>query len=128
MKSKPLDNLNLCLFTVHTYNNEMSCTFKTRNFKYRMEHDSCIRLINSILLISNSMQNVKTVFLQILIFITIDFVLTVRPTCSNRDFQCSSGQCIDIRRRCDGVPDCSDGSDEDRAICGKSSNSGHHRN
>lgn len=41
------------------------------------------------------------------------------PECSNQDFRCRSGQCVDVRRRCDGVPDCTDRSDEDSTMCGK---------
>ncbi|KAK6617378.1 hypothetical protein RUM43_014387 [Polyplax serrata] len=37
-------------------------------------------------------------------------------TCGPHHFQCSNGMCIDQSRKCDGVPDCSDRSDE--ASCG----------
>lgn len=40
-----------------------------------------------------------------------------RAECSNQDFRCHSGQCVDVRLRCDGVADCTDGSDEDSTMC-----------
>lgn len=39
------------------------------------------------------------------------------PACASRDWQCADGQCINAATRCDGQPDCSDGSDEDVATC-----------
>ena len=33
--------------------------------------------------------------------------------CESYEFQCTSGECIDINRLCDGTPQCRDGSDED---------------
>ena len=33
-------------------------------------------------------------------------------TCSNVEFKCGDGSCIDIRRKCDGHKDCGDASDE----------------
>jgi hypothetical protein len=36
-------------------------------------------------------------------------------------FMCSSKSCIPQRYKCDGTPDCGDGADESREICGKSS-------
>uniref|UniRef100_K1PKN2 Papilin n=1 Tax=Magallana gigas TaxID=29159 RepID=K1PKN2_MAGGI len=41
----------------------------------------------------------------------------IQRECSNQDFRCRSGQCVDVRRRCDGVPDCTDMSDEDSTMC-----------
>ena len=32
--------------------------------------------------------------------------------CRQGQFECTSGECIDERRRCDGTPDCRDQSDE----------------
>lgn len=32
--------------------------------------------------------------------------------CTPTQFQCNNGECLDSRSRCDGIPDCDDGSDE----------------
>ena len=37
--------------------------------------------------------------------------------CSSFDWTCENGQCINIRLRCDGYQDCSDGSDESFITC-----------
>lgn len=37
--------------------------------------------------------------------------------CSQRQFQCRSGECIHISYTCDGEPDCPDHSDEDPKEC-----------
>ena len=33
--------------------------------------------------------------------------------CNESEFQCSSGECVDIKKLCNGAPDCRDRSDED---------------
>jgi Low-density lipoprotein receptor domain class A len=35
-----------------------------------------------------------------------------RVTCSAGEFTCNDGSCVDVRRQCDGYPDCRDQSDE----------------
>ena len=40
-------------------------------------------------------------------------IKTFLETCSESDFTCLNGQCIDDYLRCNGVPDCDDKSDED---------------
>lgn len=37
--------------------------------------------------------------------------------CTERQFQCRSGECIPINYTCDGEPDCKDKSDEDPSEC-----------
>ncbi|KAL4131302.1 hypothetical protein QTP88_008635 [Uroleucon formosanum] len=40
------------------------------------------------------------------------------PTCSEEsEYACKSGQCIDVASTCDGIQDCSDGSDEIQILC-----------
>ena len=46
-------------------------------------------------------------------------VLYITAGCRPGEFQCAVGGCIDISKRCDNVPDCADGSDEEGRICGK---------
>uniref|UniRef100_A0A8D0DE69 Low density lipoprotein receptor-related protein 8, apolipoprotein e receptor n=1 Tax=Sander lucioperca TaxID=283035 RepID=A0A8D0DE69_SANLU len=40
-------------------------------------------------------------------------------TCATTDFACKNGQCVPARWRCDGEPECADGSDEADAICSR---------
>ena len=34
-------------------------------------------------------------------------------SCEGGEFHCSSGECVEIKKLCNGAPDCSDHSDED---------------
>ena len=43
--------------------------------------------------------------------------ITLSPACEYYEFHCGSGECIDVRRRCDGHSDCSNNADEEN--CGK---------
>ena len=36
-----------------------------------------------------------------------------RDSCEKSDFHCSTGECLDFGKLCDGAPDCRDHSDED---------------
>lgn len=40
--------------------------------------------------------------------------------CTDNQFRCKNGRCIPKRWKCDGEPDCNDGSDENTEICRKS--------
>uniref|UniRef100_A0A8D3BSU8 Low density lipoprotein receptor-related protein 8, apolipoprotein e receptor n=1 Tax=Scophthalmus maximus TaxID=52904 RepID=A0A8D3BSU8_SCOMX len=44
-------------------------------------------------------------------------VSAAKKTCATTDFACKNGQCVPARWRCDGEPECADGSDEADAIC-----------
>uniref|UniRef100_A0A674NKW8 Low density lipoprotein receptor-related protein 8, apolipoprotein e receptor n=1 Tax=Takifugu rubripes TaxID=31033 RepID=A0A674NKW8_TAKRU len=44
---------------------------------------------------------------------------TAKKTCATTDFTCKNGQCVPARWRCDGEPECADGSDEADAICSR---------
>lgn len=38
---------------------------------------------------------------------------TTAAPCARDEFACRSGECVSSSRRCDGLPDCRDRSDED---------------
>uniref|UniRef100_A0A3B4ZHF0 LDL receptor related protein 8 n=1 Tax=Stegastes partitus TaxID=144197 RepID=A0A3B4ZHF0_9TELE len=44
---------------------------------------------------------------------------TARKTCAPAEFACLNGQCVPGRWRCDGEPECPDGSDEAEETCSK---------
>lgn len=44
------------------------------------------------------------------------FFVSVLVDCYSHEFQCSNGQCVDNRLRCNGRPDCSDYSDESNCV------------
>ncbi|KAK3587176.1 hypothetical protein CHS0354_016872 [Potamilus streckersoni] len=48
---------------------------------------------------------------MMVILFLFGFVLCV-TSCSDQEFQCGSGKCIDATKHCDGYPDCLDESDE----------------
>ncbi|KAK3587177.1 hypothetical protein CHS0354_016873 [Potamilus streckersoni] len=48
---------------------------------------------------------------MMLIFLIFGFVYFA-SSCSDQEFQCGSGKCIDFIKHCDGYPDCLDKSDE----------------
>uniref|UniRef100_A0A665U9T2 Low density lipoprotein receptor-related protein 8, apolipoprotein e receptor n=1 Tax=Echeneis naucrates TaxID=173247 RepID=A0A665U9T2_ECHNA len=43
------------------------------------------------------------------------FSCCTQKTCATTDFACKNGQCVPARWRCDGEPECADGSDENGA-------------
>lgn len=47
------------------------------------------------------------------------FFCAVKTTCSVEDFTCANGQCVPARWKCDGEPECLDGSDEAESTCSK---------
>lgn len=47
-------------------------------------------------------------------------ILPRKGTCGDNMFMCSSKSCIPQRYKCDGTPDCGDGADESKEICGES--------
>uniref|UniRef100_A0A3B5RAN3 Low density lipoprotein receptor-related protein 8, apolipoprotein e receptor n=1 Tax=Xiphophorus maculatus TaxID=8083 RepID=A0A3B5RAN3_XIPMA len=53
------------------------------------------------------------------ITVNISFISTAKKTCATTDFACKNGQCLPARWRCDGEPECADGSDEADAICSR---------
>lgn len=47
------------------------------------------------------------------------FLWAARKTCAPAEFACLNGQCVPGRWRCDGEPECPDGSDEAEETCSK---------
>lgn len=52
-------------------------------------------------------------------FSVILYLWTAKKTCAPAEFACLNGQCVPGRWRCDGEPECPDGSDEAEETCSK---------
>lgn len=48
-----------------------------------------------------------------LLVMVVVYVNKTSASCLNDEFRCNDGQCINFINYCDGVSDCSDGSDEE---------------
>ncbi|XP_067659130.1 basement membrane-specific heparan sulfate proteoglycan core protein-like isoform X2 [Haliotis asinina] len=48
---------------------------------------------------------------------SIDVRIEAERECTASEFRCSKGQCLDAAARCNGVPECIDGSDEENCPC-----------
>ena len=44
---------------------------------------------------------------------------SIDEVCPQGNYKCSSGECIDDIKKCDGYQDCQDGTDETALTCGK---------
>uniref|UniRef100_A0A673MSU7 LDL receptor related protein 8 n=1 Tax=Sinocyclocheilus rhinocerous TaxID=307959 RepID=A0A673MSU7_9TELE len=53
----------------------------------------------------------------------LSFLSPVKNTCAPSEFACANGQCVPGRWRCDGEPECPDGSDEADATCNQQNES-----
>ncbi|CAB4041170.1 deleted in malignant brain tumors 1 -like, partial [Paramuricea clavata] len=53
---------------------------------------------------------------------------TPSRNCESWEFRCRNGQCVHRSRLCDGGRDCNDGSDEERVVCGNSTDWMEHDN
>uniref|UniRef100_A0A672MZX1 Low-density lipoprotein receptor-related protein 8-like n=1 Tax=Sinocyclocheilus grahami TaxID=75366 RepID=A0A672MZX1_SINGR len=51
--------------------------------------------------------------------LTITDQQSSKKTCATTDFACKNGQCLPARWRCDGEPECPDGSDEADSTCSR---------
>ena len=54
----------------------------------------------------------SAVYIAVLQLYNSTLVIFCTVSCQSGAFRCSNGQCILTSRRCDGNPDCTDGSDE----------------
>ena len=54
------------------------------------------------------------------LFVSVCDVSAVLAECSDMEFRCDNGQCIDASQLCDFHVDCYDESDERHNICGRS--------
>ena len=84
------------------------CAVASRTNAYLSEHDTW-NVVFCLVVFSCSFLNVY--YNQYLCWY-LSFAYLAPPTCSPRQFQCRSGECIDKSLRCNRRYDCRDGSDE----------------
>uniref|UniRef100_A0A8C2ZGE0 Low density lipoprotein receptor-related protein 8, apolipoprotein e receptor n=1 Tax=Cyclopterus lumpus TaxID=8103 RepID=A0A8C2ZGE0_CYCLU len=65
------------------------------------------------------LSGLSTFDMVIYIHIYVLIYIHIYKTCATTDFACKNGQCVPARWRCDGEPECADGSDEADAICSR---------